>query len=356
MSDTRRGITIGCDAPIAMMHGIIIAEGAFMLIDRLVNSSLLNRAPGRVGGRRFDRNRALLASMTQSLKERRSRGGDIEPRAYGRVGSLEVRLARGVDDVRLAQRLRYDVFYREMSATPGRLASMKRRDEDRFDAICDHLLVVDHDPAASDPTWKCRGPRVVGTYRLLRQEVASRHFGFYTEDEYEIAPMLAAHAGTHRFLELGRSCVLKPYRTKRTLELLWHGLWTYVREQKLDVMIGCASFEGSDPSRHALALSFLHHHALAPPEWRCRALPHLYRPMDLIAKDAIEAKAAVKALPPLIKGYLRLGAYFGDGAVVDRAFGTTDVMVVMPVKRIDPRYFSHFGTPDETRSRIACEA
>lgn len=276
-----------------------------------------------------------------------------EQRVYGRVGDLEVRLATGPSDIRRAQRLRYDVFYKEMSATPSFLAELRRRDEDPYDAICDHLLVVDR-AAAPAAGWAAgRRPSVVGTYRLLRQEVAERHFGFYTQGEYDIAPLVRRHAGTHRFLELGRSCVLKSYRNRRTVELLWHGLWTYVREHRLDVMIGCASFEGTDPSAHAMALSFLHHNALAPEPWRCAAHPHLYQRMDLLPKEAIDAKAALKALPPLIKGYLRLGAYVGDGAVIDHQFGTTDVLIVLPVSSIDPRYFGHFGAPDEIKSRIA---
>lgn len=287
---------------------------------------------------------SLLARSTY-LRER-----NREPRVYGRVGDLEVRMASGVKDVRLAQRMRFDVFYREMSAKPSFLAELRRRDEDPYDAICDHLLVVDR--AAAQKGQFSRRQLVVGTYRLLRQDVARKHFGFYTQGEYDIAPMLARHA-TLRFLELGRSCVLKSYRNRRTLELLWHGLWTYVREQRIDVMIGCASFEGTDPEAHAMALSYLHQHHRAPNEWRCAAHPHLRERMDLLPSDAINAKAALKALPPLIKGYLRLGAYVGDGAVIDHQFGTTDVLIILPVKSIDPRYFEYFGAPDEVKSRIA---
>src|SRR5262249_39183619 len=174
--------------------------------------------------------------------------------------------------------------------------------------------------------------------------------------EYDIAPLIAAKSPRYRFMELGRSCVLKPYRTKRTVELLWHGLWTYIREHNVDVMIGCASFEGIDPREHAMALSFLHHHALAPPDWRVRAHDHLRVDMNLIPKERVNAKEALKALPPLIKGYLRLGAFVGDGAVIDRQFGTTDVLIVLPVEKIDPRYFEHFGAPNELKSRVAVDA
>jgi putative hemolysin len=105
-----------------------------------------------------------------------------------------------------------------------------------------------------------------------------------------------------------------------------------------------------------MALSFLHHHALAPEEWRCQARDGLRVSMDRLPKEAIDPKAALKAIPPLVKGYLRLGAFVGDGAVIDRQFGTTDVLIVLPVEKIDPRYFEHYGAPDETKSRISIEA
>ena len=278
-----------------------------------------------------------------------------QAKIYGSIGELEVRLARTKSDVKLAQRLRFDVFYREMSAKPSFTAQMRGRDEDRYDAVCDHLLVVDKARNADmSRGWPgASKPRVIGTYRILRQEMAERTLGFYTQSEYDIAPLIAARRPGYRFMELGRSCVLKPYRTKRTVELLWHGLWTYVREHKVDVMIGCASFEGIDPDEHAMALSFLHHHALAPPEWRVRAHSHLHVPMDRLPKEKVDARAALKSLPPLIKGYLRLGAMVGDGAVIDRQFGTTDVLIVLPVEKIDPRYFGHFGAPGEVESRVA---
>ena len=258
----------------------------------------------------------------------------------GRIGSLEVRLARTAREIRRAQRLRFNVFYDEMSAMPSRPSRFARRDVDRYDALCDHLLVVDHD--ATPASIRRAEGEVVGTYRLLRQEVAERHRGFYTAREYDIGPLLARNPGL-RFLELGRSCVMKPYRNKRTVELLWHGIWVYVLHHRMDVMIGCASLEGTDPHDLALPLSFLHHYAPAGENWRARAVAERYIPMDLLPKEAIDPKAALQALPPLVKGYLRLGAVFGDGAVIDRQFGTTDVLVILPVSAINPRYIGHFG-------------
>jgi putative hemolysin len=262
------------------------------------------------------------------------------PRTLGRIGPLEVRLATTAAEVRRAQKLRYKVFYKEMSAIADAASMLAQRDVDAFDAICDHLLVIDHD-APVKPFQK-PGSKVVGTYRLLRQQVADRHGGFYTANEFDIGPMIARHPGL-KVLELGRSCVLEPYRTKRTVELLWQGIWAYVLGHRLDVMIGCVSFEGTDPDALALPLSFLHHNARAPAEWQARALPHRHVDMNRMPADAIDMKKALQALPPLVKGYLRLGAYVGDGAVIDRQFGTIDVLMVLPKSVISPRYIEHFG-------------
>lgn len=261
----------------------------------------------------------------------------------GRMGPLEVRLAQNKGDVKRAQRLRYKVFYKDGSAVADAATMLAQRDKDAFDKICDHILVVDHD---AKPSLSGKQP-VVGTYRLLRQDVAERHGGFYTDDEFDISGLMERHSSL-KFLELGRSCVLPPYRTKRTVELLWHGVWSYVRRHNLDVMIGCASFEGTDPDRLALPLSFLHHFARAPEAWRAGAHPSRRVDMNRIAKEDIDTKAALRQLPPLIKGYLRIGAFVGDGAVVDHQFGTTDVLIVMPVSSISGRYLDHFGV-DATR-------
>jgi putative hemolysin len=145
-----------------------------------------------------------------------------------------------------------------------------------------------------------------------------------------------------QFLELGRSCVLAPYRNKGTVELLWHGIHGYVLQNRIDVMIGCASLDGTEPKQLALPLSFLHHYARAPEAWRARALPERYVEMNRMSKETIDPKQVLKMLPPLVKGYLRLGAYIGDGAVVDHEFGTTDVLIVLPMSAIKQRYLQHF--------------
>ena len=253
----------------------------------------------------------------------------------GRLGAFEIRLARTAAEVRRAQKLRYDVFYREMSAVADTALYFTQRDIDLFDAVCDHLLVIDHSAQRNTPA-------IVGTCRLLRQDIAERTGGFYSAGEFDVGSLIARHPGL-KFLELGRSCVLPPYRNKRTIELLWHGIWTYVLEHRIDVMIGCASLDGTDPDRLALPLSFLHHYARAPEPWRTAAVPERHVELDRMPKDVISPKAALQLLPPLIKGYLRLGAFVGDGAVIDRQFGTTDVLIILPVSEIRARYLAHFG-------------
>jgi len=259
--------------------------------------------------------------------------------SLGRIGSLEVRLAQTASEVRQAQKLRYRVFYQEGSAIPDPGRLFARRDVDGFDAICDHLLVIDH---ATNDSHAKRRPAVVGTYRLLRQSTAEDYGGFYSSAEFDIGALVARHPGT-QFLELGRSCVLAPYRNKRTVELLWQGIHAYVLQNRIDVMIGCASLDGTDPKQLATQLSFLYHYARAPEAWRARALPSRYVEMNRMSKEAIDPKLALRALAPLVKGYLRLGCYIGDGAVIDHEFGTTDVLIVLPMSEVKSRYLDHFS-------------
>ncbi len=262
--------------------------------------------------------------------------GSGQSDVLGRMGNLETRLACSESEIAAAQALRYRVFVEEMGAQVPPQAQAQRRDIDAWDAICDHLLVLDTS-IEGEPE-----DQIVGTYRLLRQEIAMANGGFYSSSEFEIADLVARHPGK-RFMELGRSCVLPQYRNRRTVELLWQGNWAYSLKHNIDVMFGCGSFPGAVPEEHALALSFLHHNAAAKNGWNAQALPDLYHKMDLMPAEAINAKAALLALPPLIKGYLRLGAMIGEGAVVDRAFRTTDVLVILPIANISGRYKNYYG-------------
>ena len=253
-------------------------------------------------------------------------------------GALEVRIAESDAEIEAAQRLRYRVFYEEMAASPTPQMRTERRDFDKYDAFCDHLLVIDRNMRDE------RGePVVVGTYRLLRGEVAALNGGFYTSSEFDLNPMLDVSPPGTRFLELGRSCVLKSHRAKAsTMQLLWRGNQLYIERYGIEIMFGCASFAGTDPDAHALPLSYLHHFHRAPEGFRIRARPELYVEMNRLPKEAIDPKDALRTLPTLVKGYVRVGAFIGDGAVIDRQFGTTDVLIYFPVSRIDERWRSRF--------------
>ncbi|TPW28341.1 l-ornithine N(alpha)-acyltransferase [Pararhizobium mangrovi] len=257
-------------------------------------------------------------------------------RPLGRIGTLETRLATTAAEVAAAQGVRFRVFAEEMGATMSPANTRLKRDIDPYDSVCDHLLVFDTAIEGD------REDQIVGTYRLLRGSVARTDGGFYSESEFTITDLLERHPGKH-FMELGRSCVLPGYRTRRTLELLWQGNWAYSLQHGIDVMFGCASFAGTRPEDHALALSYLTHCHAATREWAVSALPGLYQPMDLVPKEEIEPRRALSALPPLVKGYLRLGAMVGDGAFVDHDFRTTDVMIVLPIARISERYINYYG-------------
>ncbi|WP_319412166.1 GNAT family N-acyltransferase [uncultured Cohaesibacter sp.] len=286
----------------------------------------------------------LSSKLMAALRRNRLRDGNpisSKPITLGRVGSLEIRLAQTEREIRKAQRLRYKVFYKEMAAKPDSQTKFTRRDADAYDAICDHLLVLDHD--SPKKAFGRREPRIVGTYRLLRQEMANLYGGFYTASEFNIGAIINNHADRH-FLELGRSCVLKEYRTKRTIELLWQGIWAYVQIHKIDVMIGCASIMGTDPKQLAEPLTFLSKLGKAPEEWSVDAWPQISVPLEQMDPSAINDKAALRSLPPLLKAYMRLGCYFSNNAMVDHQFGTTDVLIILPLENIDPRYIDHYST------------
>jgi putative hemolysin len=254
-------------------------------------------------------------------------------------GALEVRLAETELEIEQAQRLRYSVFYEEMSAIPSPQMRETGRDFDKFDDVCDHLLVVDRDAHDEDGQ-----PLVVGTYRLTRERDAAKVGGFYTSSEFDLSPMLRSLPRETKYLELGRSCILKSYRARPgTMQLLWKGLMAYVARFDIDMMFGCASLPGTDVAEMTLPLSYLHHFVPMPEHLRVKARPELFVDMNRMPKDAIDPREGIRSLPAILKGYVRAGCGIGDGAVVDRQFGTTDVFIYFPVSGLDARYKSRFG-------------
>ena len=239
---------------------------------------------------------------------------------HPRGGALVTRLASTEADLRAAQRLRYDVFIAEMGGDGDMVDHDARLEQDRFDPFYDHLLLIDpaRDPAAQD--------HVVGVYRLMPGARAHQAGGFYSATEYDLTPLLRSG---RRLLELGRSCIHPEYRGSTAMLHLWNGVADYVQAQQIDLLFGVASFAGTDIGAHALPLSWLHKHHMAPEHLRARALPHVYQPMDLLPVTATDRSRALAAIPPLIRAYLRLGGFVGDGAFVDHRFRTTDVFLVL---------------------------
>jgi putative hemolysin len=248
------------------------------------------------------------------------------------AGDFEVRLAGNAAEVDAAQALRYRIFYEEMKAHPSPEIAARQRDFDAFDEVCDHLLVLDR--------RRGDGPEsIVGTYRLMRRAAAAKMGRYYSSAEYDIQKMID-YPG--EVLELGRSCIAKDARNTATMQMLWRGIALYIYHYNIEVMFGCPSLPGTDPAQHAIALSYLYHHHLAPPEIRVRALESRYVKMDVLAPDSYDARKAMARVPPLIKGYLRLGGFVGDGAVIDPEFNTTDVFVIVKTELVTEKYIRHY--------------
>ncbi len=261
------------------------------------------------------------------------------PNILERLGPFELRLSSNDKELKKIQRLRYKIFYKEGHAIADRLSTILRRDICPFDSVCDHLYVVDTEAKSKRGFKKAK---VVGTYRLLRGDTAALHSRFYGQSEFDLTSIIARHPET-RLLELGRSCVHPDYRAKRVIELLWRGLWLYAKHHRIDVLIGCASLPTTDAEKAAGPLEILRRHASLPADWQVTPLPGREANITSLADNVLDDRQTLASLPPLLKAYLRAGARFSHGAVVDRQFGTIDVFAVMPMTEIDKRYLAHFG-------------
>lgn len=250
-----------------------------------------------------------------------------------RAGALGLRIASSDAELDAVQALRYRVFYEEMGAAPSADVARSKRDRDVFDTVADHLVVVDHAMGAGADGV------VVGTYRMLQREGANTIGRFYSADEYDISSLLRFPG---RLLELGRSCVDANYRGRAVMQLLWRGIAAYVFQHEIDLMFGCASLAGTDPDQVGTELTYLFHNHLAPPALRPTALPGRYVDMRRQPPGLVDPRRVQVMLPPLIKGYLRMGAMIGDGAVIDHQFNTTDVAIVVKTDLVADRYIDHY--------------
>lgn len=243
---------------------------------------------------------------------------------------INVRLVSNEEELHAAQNLRYNVFYKEFGAVPSNDMVNLERDFDEFDKFADHLIVTDSGDGHEV---------IVGTYRLMTQFKAKQIGKFYSSSEFNLDPLM--NSGLN-LMELGRSCVLPNYRAGSVLQLLWQGIAEYISTNNIDVMFGCASLHSTDIESLAQPLSYMYHYHLANEELRPRALSNRHIEMNRISKDDINVKAVFAALPPLIKGYLRVGSMIGDGAVIDPQFNTTDVCIVAQCDQVTARYKKHY--------------
>jgi len=241
---------------------------------------------------------------------------------------FELRLARTPEDLIAAQRLRYTVFVQELGGNGPLVDHTARLERDEFDPYFDHLLLIDprRDASALE--------HVVGVYRMLTGEAAEKIGKFYSEGEYDLSQL---RRSGRRVLELGRSCVHPDYRGGTAMHRLWSGLARYVIERKIEILFGVASFHGTDVQAIAEPLSYLHHQHLAPADLRVRARPEQFQRMDLIPAEQLHRSAVMKAMPALIKAYLRLGGFVGEGAYIDWNFNTIDVCLLMDTTRMNAR-------------------
>ncbi|WP_417317285.1 GNAT family N-acetyltransferase [Emcibacter sp.] len=254
-------------------------------------------------------------------------------------GVYEVRLARSDEEVAAAQALRYRVFYEEMKAVPTEAMRTVARDFDDFDNVCDHLLAFD--------TSKTGADAVIATYRLLREEKVDRIEDFYSSQEYDLSSLFSEKfrdemIGDRQLLELGRSCVHADYRTNNVMQLMWRAIARYIEKHRIAYLFGCASLPGINPEDLKLQLSYLYNSHKTPDDYNVPAVGARYRKMDYMTPAEYDDRMARRALAPLIKGYLRLGCYIGDGAVIDEQFNTTDVFILLPVDSIQRRYLGLF--------------
>jgi len=236
---------------------------------------------------------------------------------------FSVTLAETKEELRAAQALRYEVFVQELGGGGDLVDHDTKLERDRFDRYFDHMLVTD--------TSK---KEVVGVYRLLRDDQAKAAGQFYSEDEYDLSVLKSSG---RKLLELGRSCIHRDYRGGTAMYHLWNGLARYVADHEIDILFGVASFHGTDVSTLAQPLSLLHHKHLAPPDLRVRAQPGRFQDMDLVSLTDLDRRRAMLKVPSLIKAYLRLGGFVGEGAYVDHTFNTTDVCLILDTERMNDR-------------------
>lgn len=250
-----------------------------------------------------------------------------------RTGKLEVRLATTLPELDAAMRLRFEVFNLELQE--GLQSSYERGyDSDAYDAFCDHLIVKDLELG-----------EVVGTYRLLRQHVADRNIGFYSETEFDLENLKSASAaigGT--LLELGRSCIAETHRSFATINLLWNAIVRYAAEHRVTHLFGCGSLHLADETQVQQVYAYLKARHFAPEEFRVYPLAGCRMAIQEDGTASEDSRSILKLISPILKGYLRTGAVVCGAPAYDEEFGTADVLVLMEMTKLADRYRQHYAS------------
>lgn len=257
-----------------------------------------------------------------------------EPLAY------EIRLARDARDLKASQRLRYEVFVEELGGDGPLVDHPGRLEIDEFDGVYDHLVLIDPSRNPDDLD------HVVGAYRLLPSDRAERFGRYYCDSEYDLT---ALRRSGRKLLELGRSCVHPEHRGGAAMLMLWNGLADYVLANGIEILFGVASFHGTDAAALRMPLAWLHHHHLAPEALRVRALAAHFQPMDLVPEAELDRRQAMAEMPNLIKAYLRLGGFVGEGAFIDTPFNTTDVLLLMDTQAMSDKHREFYTRRTEAK-------
>ncbi|MBO4746334.1 MAG: GNAT family N-acetyltransferase [Alphaproteobacteria bacterium] len=252
-----------------------------------------------------------------------------------KVRDFEVRLTRNKEERRLVRQLRYDVFVTEEGASATPEQQELHEEYDAFDKYADYMAVF-------------HNGKIVGAYRIIDKKAAEKMGGFYTETEFNISKIKKA---SDNIAEMSRACVAQEYRENAlVMRLLWAGLSEYILRRRIAVLFGVASWTGQKPVESAQAISYIYYNYLSPVRLRARVVPEKFAEgvdtrmarMNILPRAFVDEDIAKKQMTPLIKGYLRLGATFGQGVFIDKPFNTYDIFVMMQSKNMDAAYQKHF--------------
>ena len=284
------------------------------LLNQIVNTNL------------FVKTKKTMSSIIRKKRIIKKIKSEFEPIIFK---NFTIKIAESNFEIKKAQSLRYKIFFKEKKIKKKSFKFLLQRDYDFYDKISDHLIIIDNNREIRD--------NVIGTYRLLRGNCAKLYRGFYTEQEFDISN-LKKNFSSKDILELGRSCVHPQYRSGIILKLLWQGISNYIKMYKIKILMGCASFHGTNPSKFKDEFSLLYESYRLPEDYDVKSL----QSNEISFNKNINHSTILNKLPPLIKGYLRAGGMVSENFYIDREFETIDYCVIMLTEKIVSRYQNKF--------------